>query len=55
MANIKKQDWTVDKKKHLREVDRLTRPPRLEGAVKNKMMNPVRKKKKVKHKRKTKR
>ena len=35
-----------DKKKQLREMDHLTRPPRLEGAVKNAMMNPIRKKKK---------
>lgn len=32
-----------DKKKFLREQDHLTRPPRLEGKVKNAMMNPVRK------------
>lgn len=35
-----------DKKKLLREQDHLTRPPRLEGKVKNAMMNPVRKPKK---------
>ncbi len=38
----------LDKKKLLREQDHLTRPPRLEGAVKEKMMQPVRKKKKSK-------
>lgn len=32
-----------DKKKFLREQDHLTRPPRLEGKVKNTMMNPIRK------------
>jgi len=34
----------MDKKRRLRESDHLTRPPRLEGKVKNAMMNPVRKK-----------
>jgi len=34
-----------DKKKFLRQMDRLTVPPRLEGVVKNAKMNPVRKKK----------
>ena len=38
----------IDKKKLLREQDHLTRPPRLEGAVKEEMMQPVRKKKKIK-------
>lgn len=37
----------IDKKKLLREQDYLTRPPRLEGAVKEAMMQPVRKKKKI--------
>jgi len=36
----------TDKKRLLREQDRLTRPPRLEGVVKEAMMQPVRKKKK---------
>lgn len=35
----------MDKKKLLREQDHLTRPPRLEGAVKEHMMQPVKKKK----------
>jgi len=35
----------VDKKKILREKNHLTRPPRLEGVVKNAMMNSARKKK----------
>ncbi len=34
----------MDKKKILRQMDRLTRPPRLEGVVKNAKINPVRKK-----------
>ena len=34
-----------DKKKLLREQDHLTRPPRLEGVVKEKMMQPVKKNK----------
>ncbi|MCK9352188.1 MAG: hypothetical protein WCT49_03110 [Candidatus Paceibacterota bacterium] len=42
---MKKQD-PIDKKRLLRESDHLTRPPRLEGKVKNAMMNPVKKKKK---------
>lgn len=33
----------TDKKKDLREKIHLTRPPRLEGKVKNAKMNPVRK------------
>lgn len=37
----------LDRKRLLRTQDRLTRPPRLEGKVKNAMMNPVRKKKKL--------
>ena len=35
-----------DKKKILRETNHLTRPPRLEGVVKNTKMNPVKKKRK---------
>ena len=42
-----KRQNLIDKKKLLRKLDHLTRPPRLEGVVKNKMMNPIRKKKKV--------
>ncbi|MDD5050721.1 MAG: hypothetical protein PHV93_03190 [Candidatus Pacebacteria bacterium] len=38
----------IDKKRLLREGWHLTRPPRLEGKVKNAMMNPVRKQKKPK-------
>lgn len=37
-----------DRKRLLRRQDHLTRPPRLEGVVKEKMMQPVRKKKKIK-------
>ncbi|HEY4513657.1 MAG TPA: hypothetical protein VJH06_04080 [Candidatus Paceibacterota bacterium] len=37
-----------DKRKLLREENHLTRPPRLEGIVKNAMMYSVRKKRKVK-------
>lgn len=48
MSDAKKQARIVDKKRLLRQADHLTRPPRLEGAVKNKMMNPVPKKKKTK-------
>ncbi|MEK7106599.1 MAG: hypothetical protein AAB899_00230 [Patescibacteria group bacterium] len=40
-----KKPAPMDKKKLLRETDRLTRPPRLEGRAKNAGMNPVRKKK----------
>lgn len=36
----------IDKKTQIRQQDHLTRPPRLEGKVKNAMMNPVRKPKK---------
>jgi hypothetical protein len=43
-----KRQYTADKKKALSELGHLTRPPRLEGAVKNKMTNPVRKEKKAK-------
>jgi hypothetical protein len=35
----------MDKKKILREMIHLTRPPRLEGKAKNAGMNPIRKKK----------
>lgn len=35
----------VDKKKHISEANRLTRPPRLEGKVKNAKTNPKRKQK----------
>ena len=38
-----KRDANRDKKRRLREADWLTRPPRLEGAVKNARTNPVRK------------
>ncbi|MEK7150769.1 MAG: hypothetical protein AAB783_01055 [Patescibacteria group bacterium] len=41
---------TLDKKRLLREQGHVTRPPRLEGVVKENMMQPVRKKKKVKSK-----
>lgn len=34
----------TDKKKVLREMDHLTRPPRLEGKAKNAGLNPIRKK-----------
>ena len=47
MTNAKKKGRIIDKKRLLRQADYLTRPPRLEGAAKNKMMNPVRKKKKT--------
>jgi len=36
----------VDRKRLIRELDHFTVPPRLEGKVKNAMMNPVRKKRK---------
>lgn len=36
----------LDKKKMLRQADHFTRPPRLEGAVKEAMMQPIRKKRK---------
>lgn len=45
MSNLKKNK-PINKKKLLRELDRLTRPPRLEGKVKEAMMQPIRKKKK---------
>jgi len=44
---MKKQD-PIDKKRLLGELDHLTRPPRLEGAVKNERMNPTQKRKKAK-------
>jgi hypothetical protein len=37
----------IDKKKVLRETDHLTRPPRLEGVVKEAKMQPARKQKKT--------
>jgi hypothetical protein len=43
----KPNEHIIDKKRLLREQDHLTRPPRLEGAVKEAMMQPVRKKKKL--------
>ena len=36
------------KKRFLRQLDHLTRPPRMEGVVKEAMMQPVRKKKRDK-------
>ena len=36
----------VNRKKVLRKMDHLTTPPRLEGVVKNVMMNPIKKKRK---------
>ncbi len=38
----------IDRKKLMSESIHLTRPPRLEGVVKNKMMNQIKKKKKEK-------
>lgn len=46
--SLRNKKDALDKKKLLREQDHLTRPPRLEGAVKEKMMQPMRKKKKIK-------
>ena len=46
MNNNNKQ-YIVDKKKVLREMDHLTRPPRLEGKNKNFNTNPIRKAKKI--------
>ncbi len=44
MKGIK--NWgPMDKKRLLRQSDHFTMPPRLEGKVKNAMMQPVRKKK----------
>ncbi len=41
---MKKNNLQIqDKKRHLRSTNHLTRPPRLEGKVKNARMNPVRK------------
>ena len=48
MVNVKKQDKAIDKKKTIRQTGHITYPPRLEGSVKNKMMNPIRKKKEEK-------
>lgn len=47
-----KRQQPQDKKKILREKDHLTRPPRLEGKVKNAKMNPIRKPKKASGKKK---
>jgi hypothetical protein len=38
-----KKQKLIDKKKILRQKGHLTRPPRLEGKVKNAKMNPVKK------------
>ncbi|MDP2641840.1 MAG: hypothetical protein Q8P21_00910 [bacterium] len=38
----------INRKKILRKTDHLTVPPRLEGKVKNVMMNPIKKKAKSK-------
>ncbi|MDD5721123.1 MAG: hypothetical protein PHT16_01595 [Candidatus Pacebacteria bacterium] len=38
-----KKHKLIDKKKFLRESNHLTRPPRLEGVVKNAKMNPIKK------------
>ncbi len=46
MKTKKANERIVDKKRLLREQDHLTRPPRLEGGVKEAMMQPIRKKKK---------
>jgi hypothetical protein len=45
MRSMKKRPYRApaDKKRRLRETDRLTVPPRLEGKSKNAKMNPVRK------------
>lgn len=48
MAKPKKQNQIIDKKKLQRETDHFTHPPRLEGVVKNKMLYPIRKKKRTK-------
>jgi hypothetical protein len=42
-----KKPGVIDKKKHLRELDHLTVPPRLEGKVKNARMYSPQKKKKT--------
>ena len=44
--NNAKEQGPMDRRRMLRKTDRLTRPPRLEGKVKNAAMNPVRKRKK---------
>ena len=41
--NKRMKNFQIDKRKLLREKDRLTRPPRLEGKVKNAKTNPKRK------------
>ncbi|MEK7579519.1 MAG: hypothetical protein AAB460_03255 [Patescibacteria group bacterium] len=38
---------TKNDKRRMRTIMHLTRPPRLEGSVKNAKMNPIRKKKKA--------
>jgi len=43
---MKQKTAQIDKGKIVRQTSHLTRPPRLEGKVKNAMMNPVRKSKK---------
>ena len=49
MPTTKKEGRKLrDKKRLLRKENHLTRPPRLEGVAKNKMMNPTEKKKKSK-------
>lgn len=42
-----KEERVIDKKKLVRESEHVTRPPRLEGVVKNAKMNPVKKEKKA--------
>jgi len=42
---MKRERNPIDRKKLIRQMDHFTMPPRLEGGVKNAMMNPVRKKK----------
>jgi hypothetical protein len=46
MRDMKNEDQLRDKEKLIRKSSHVTTPPRMEGAVKNKMMNPVKKKKK---------
>jgi hypothetical protein len=46
MSNKSKKRGHKDKKKILKEEDRITVSPRLEGKAKNAKMNPIRKKKK---------
>lgn len=43
MTIIKKVSTPADKKSLLRKQNHLTRPPRLEGSVKEKMMQPIKK------------